>query len=295
MKDVANRIIQSSIREGLIKDASNLSIVDQRDFRKKAEEMSGLLEKKFPDIEFLEDNKVILIFRYFMGKAAETCISDELYSSKKDRFCNITYIFDDVDKEYFTINIPAHYSFELSDLSMHYLRPLKNDIEYIRNNGNTIESFSSAIIQWQLIAYTNAYLREAYKVHGQFKNESIKTLDEVMICAIRGVFDQLNLKGWEIEEMNISLLNPWNIKARYKNRKYALLLRTNYGLNNANIRKSEITKLAKYCDEYDYSVGYVLVDLRSTIESHKKSQVILIGDKMNFRITSFQLFEKKDK
>lgn len=237
------------------------------------------------------------IFRYFMGKAAETCIADELYQSDKERICNITYLLSDVDNEYFKINIPAHYMFELSDLAMHYLLPIKEDVEYMRSEKDLMSSLSSAIVYWQVVAYSHAHLRKAYTAHGKYDNNSIKTLDEIRICAFKGMLQNLSSNGWKIEKMNYLLSNPWNVIAKYKDKDYALLLRINHGLFKASIAIEDLEKLVDYVKgekDKKFSVGYILINIESADEQHQSDKVIITGDKMKFEITDLQLYDQKE-
>ena len=112
--ETEKRVIESAISHYLIKNPSDVQIAYERGFQKKAVELSKLFKEQYPNVSTMSDIEIMRIFRYFMGKAAETCIADELYQSDKERICNITYLLSDVDNEYFKINIPAHYMFELN-------------------------------------------------------------------------------------------------------------------------------------------------------------------------------------
>ena len=297
LTEIRSRIINSAIQYYLINSQSELQIVNDRDFIPKAEAAAELFNSNYSDVSALSDAQIIRIFRYFMGKAAETCIADELYGTDKERICNITYLLSDVDNEYFHINIPAHYMFELSDLSMHYLLPLKEEIEYIRTKGDIMKNLSSAIIYWQMVGYAHAHQRKAFTAHGRYENSSIKTLDEIRICAFKGMMQNLSLNGWKIEKMNYLLSNPWNIIAQHDGNDYLLLLRTNYGFLNAGVTIEEMRKLAdfaKTATDNSYSIGYILVDINSANEQHKKDHVIIIGDQMKFEIKDFPLFQKEE-
>ncbi len=293
MEQIKNRIIASSLSERLINSPSDMDIVNQRRFHDIARSMTELFENHFPHVDVLPDEKIMKIYRYFMVKAAETCISDELYASNKERICSISYIWDDIDKVYHTINIPAHYIFELQDLAMHYLIPIKETIEYIRENGSFVDMFSAAIEYWQMVAYTNAYLRKSYKAHGRYENSTIKTLDEVMICALRGISQNLLSSGWSIKSMNYKITNPWNMIAQYGNDTFALLVRVNYGHSKASVTIDDVKELAEFAKEKDYPLGYILVDINSSDSNHKEDNVIIIGDSMNCQITKFNRFSKK--
>ncbi len=297
LTEIRSRIINSAIQHYLINSQSELQIVNDRDFIPKAEAAAELFNSKYSDVSALSDAQIIRIFRYFMGKAAETCIADELYGTDKERICNITYLLSDVDNEYFHINIPAHYMFELSDLSMHYLLPVKEEIESMRTEDDIMRYLSSAIIDWQMVAYAHAHQRKAYTAHGRYDNSSIKTLDEIRICAFKGMLQNLSSNGWKIEKMNYLLSNPWNVLGEYNGKKCMLLLRTNYGFFNAGITIEELTKLADYVKasgNKNYSIGYILTNIDSTNEQHKEDHVILIGDQMKFEIKELQMFSKKE-
>ena len=108
LTEIRSRIINSAIQHYMIKSQSELQIVNDRVFIPKAEAAAELFNSKYSDVSALSDAQIIRIFRYFMGKAAETCIADELYGTDKERICNITYLLSDVDNEYFHINIPAN-------------------------------------------------------------------------------------------------------------------------------------------------------------------------------------------
>lgn len=302
------RVIKKAITHGLIKNPSDVQIAYDRGFQTKAAELSKLFEEHYADVTKLSDIQLVRIFRYFMGKAAETCIADDLYMPDEKRICNVVYRLSDVDKEFFEISIPAHYMFELSDLAMHYLLPLQEDIEDIRLYAEIgsmrFEEFeedfkrglSSALIYWQIVSYSHAHLRKSYACHGQYDNKSIKTLDEIRICALRGTLQNLSANGWKIEKMNYLLSNPWNIIGQHNGEDFMLLLRTNYGRFNAGITLEELKKLvdcAKDSKEKNYAVGYILVDINSANEQHKEDHVIIIGDQMEFRIKDVQLYQQK--
>ena len=295
--ETEKRVIESAISHYLIKNPSDVQIAYERGFQKKAVELSKLFEEHYPNVSTMSDIEIMRIFRYFMGKAAETCIADELYQSDKERICNITYLLSDVDNEYFKINIPAHYMFELSDLAMHYLLPIKEDVEYMRSEKDLMSSLSSAIVYWQVVAYSHAHLRKAYTAHGKYENNSIKTLDEIRICAFKGMLQNLSSNGWKIEKMNYLLSNPWNVIAKYKDKDYALLLRTNHGLFKASIAIEDLEKLVDYVKgekDKKFSVGYILINIESADEQHQSDKVIITGDKMKFEITDLQLYDQKE-
>lgn len=295
--ETEKRVIESAISHYLIKNSSDVQIAYERGFQKKAVELSKLFEEHYPNVSTMSDIEIMRIFRYFMGKAAETCIADELYQSDKERICNITYLLSDVDNEYFKINIPAHYMFELSDLAMHYLLPIKEDVEYMRSEKDLMSSLSSAIVYWQVVAYSHAHLRKAYTAHGKYDNNSIKTLDEIRICAFKGMLQNLSSNGWKIEKMNYLLSNPWNVIAKYKDKDYALLLRTNHGLFKASIAIEDLEKLVDYVKgekDKKFSVGYILINIESADEQHQSDKVIITGDKMKFEITDLQLYDQKE-
>lgn len=295
--ETEKRVIESAISHYLIKSPSDVQIAYERGFQKKAVELSKLFEEHYPNVSTMSDIEIMRIFRYFMGKAAETCIADELYQSDKERICNITYLLSDVDNEYFKINIPAHYMFELSDLAMHYLLPIKEDVEYMRSEKDLMSSLSSAIVYWQVVAYSHAHLRKAYTAHGKYDNNSIKTLDEIRICAFKGMLQNLSSNGWKIEKMNYLLSNPWNVIAKYKDKDYALLLRTNHGLFKASIAIEDLEKLVDYVKgekDKKFSVGYILINIESADEQHQSDKVIITGDKMKFEITDLQLYDQKE-
>ena len=295
MEDIRNRIIKRCINEGLIKSPSDLSITDQRDFKKKSIESSKLFEDHYSNVSTLSDAQIIRIVRYFMGKAAETCIADDLYSKAENRICNITYLLSDVDKEYFGINIPSHYMFELSDLSMHYLVPIKEELKQMKRDDDFIKQLSISIIYWQIVAYANAHLRKSYKAHGHYDNTSIKTLDEIRITAFKGLQERLTLNGFKIEKMNYLLSNPWNVIGRYKDKDCAMLMRTNHGYFKAGVTIEELEKLVDFAKEHEdrnYSIGYMLVNIESANEQHNKDHIIITGDEMKFEITNFQLYHK---
>lgn len=281
----------------MIKAPSDLQIADDRGFTNKAIESTKLFETHYPNIESLDNIQLIRVLRYFMCKAAETCIADELYGSDKERICNITYLLCDVDNEYFHINIPPHYMFELSDLSMHYLMPLKEDIAFLRSNSNSLgRDLSSALVYWQVVAYSHAHIREAYKAHGRYENNRIKTLDEIRICALKGVLQNLTSKGWQIEKLNYLLSHPWNIIGQYDGEDYMLILSTNYGSFKAGVTIEEVGKLAdcaKASVDKDYSIGYILIDIKSADKQHEADRVIIIDDKMKCEIIEFPLYHKE--
>jgi hypothetical protein len=288
-------IYESALKHGLINSYSDLEITTERGFKDKAREASKLFESHYTHLEELSNDQLIRVLRYFMGKAAERCIADELYASDDKRICNITYLLSDVDSEYFGINIPAHYMFELSDLSMHYLMPLKEYIERGRSEKNIQSALTSSIIHWQIIAYTHAYLRKAYKAHGHYENSSIKTLDEIRITAFKALQQKLLPNGWEIEKMNYLLSSPWSIIGRYKDQNCAMLFRTNHGYFNERITIEELEKLVDFAEEHkdkNYSIGYILAKIESSNKQHNKDQVIITGDNMKFDITDFKLYRK---
>lgn len=294
--EIKERVIESAIRHGLIKSPSELKISNERGFNNKAKESAELFMVKYSDELTLSDVQIIRIFRYFMGKAAETCIADELYKSDKERICNVTYLLSDVDNEYFHINIPPHYMFELSDLSMHYLLPLKEAIESMKSE-DYMKDLSLALIYWQMVAYIHAHKRNSYTAQGRYDNSKIKTLDEIRICAFNGMLQNLSSNGWKIEKMNYLLSNPWNVIGKYNGNDCMLLLRTNYGFFDAGITIEELSKLADYAKSSEgknYSIGYVLANIHSANEQHKEDHVILIGDQMRFEIKDLQMFGKRE-
>ena len=291
--DIEKTVYDCAIKHTLINNTADIKIAVDRGFSIKAFDMSILFEAHYPDLNSLSDIQIIRIVRYLMAKAAERCIADELYESDETRICNTTYMWDDVNNEYFHINIPIHYMFELSDLSMHYLIPLKEYVEYLRGDGCMTDLYG-AILFWQYVAYSHAHFREAYKSHGTYENKSIKTLDEIRICAFKGVQQNLLSNGWTIEKMVLS--DSWNIIAKYDGTDYMLLLRTNYGPFNAGITIEELRNLAVCANNYqdkNYSVGYILVNIDSANLQHKNDHVIIIGDKMTFEIKDLKLFQKK--
>ena len=295
MEEIEKRVIDSAIGQHLIDSPSDAQIAYECGFQEKAIELSKLFEGKYQNVESLSDAQIIRIIRYFMGKAAETCIADELYSSDEKRICNITYLLSDVDNEYFGINIPSHYMFELSDLSMHYLLPLKAFIEQARKEDDFMEKLSSSIMYWQIVAYANAHLRKSYKAHGHYDNTSIKTLDEIRITAFKGLQERLTSNGFKIEKMNYLLSNPWNVIGRYKDKDCAMLMRTNHGYFKAGVTIEELEKLVDFAKEHEdrnYSIGYMLVNIESANEQHNKDHIIITGDEMKFEITNFQLYHK---
>jgi hypothetical protein len=180
---------------------------------------------------------------------------------------------------------------------MHYLLPIKEDVEYMRSEKDLMSSLSSAIVYWQVVVYSHAHLRKAYTAHGKYDNNSIKTLDEIRICAFKGMLQNLSSNGWKIEKMNYLLSNPWNVIAKYKDKDYALLLRTNHGLFKASIAIEDLEKLVDYVKgekDKKFSVGYILINIESADEQHQSDKVIITGDKMKFEITDLQLYDQKE-
>ena len=294
-EEIESKVIECAIRHHLIKHSSDLEITTARGFNGKAVSIAKLFEDKYIHIEDISNIQKIKIFRYFMGKAAETFIADELYADDEERVCEISYLLDEVDKEYFTINIPAHYIWILSDLSLNYLLPLKEFIQTASLEECDLHFFSTAVYYWQQVAYADAHIRKAHQTDCGYDNKKIKTLDEIRIVAIHGLSKLMITNGWTINKMNYLLSSPWSIIGSYKGEQYALLVRINYGFQKAVITINELKGLADYVKTIESSIGlgYVLVDIQSANQQHKKDKLIIIGDKMNFEIVDFQQFNKK--
>ena len=291
MDNSMNIIYESAIKHGLINSYSDLEIATERGFQKRACEASKLFEGHYTHLETLSNEELMRILRYFMCKAAESCIADELYSSDKDRTCNVTYLLNEVDDHHYTINIPAHYIWELDDLSLYYLMPIKEIID-IAKESNRFDSIYNYIVDWQLIAYAHAHIKGAYKAHIRYDNKLIRTLDETRIIALRGIMDVMTNNGWKVEKMNYLLSNPWSIIGKHNEKDFAILLRTNYGYRKANLSEMELDKLATFAQGANYSLGYMMVDINSVDQQHEKDKVIIIGDQINFKITAFKLFDR---
>ena len=286
-------IYESAIKHGLINSYSDLEIATEHGFQNKAYEASRLFESHYTHLETLSDNELMRVIRYFMCKAAESCIADELYSSDKDRTCNVTYLLNEVDDHHYTINIPAHYIWELDDLSMHYLMPIKEVLEIVRQE-KQMDSIYHSISDWQCIAYAHAHIKEAYKAHIHYDNKSIRTLDETRIIALRGIMDIMSNNGWKVEKLNYLLSNPWSIIGKHNGKDFAIILRTNYGYRKATLSEMELDKLATFAQDANYSLGYMMVDIHSVDQQHEEDKVIIIGDQININITAFKLFDRKN-
>jgi len=277
-----NRIIADAIEERLINNESDLSLSEI--FFERAYQHSKDFLDIVPDINAKTDVEIVRIFRYYMCKAAETYIHDVLYADNQERICNITYDKGEFDTEYFSINVPNVYIWTLSDLSMHYLMPLYRCVQYLRQKNIVEESVRNAILYWQIIAYTNASLRDAARCNGQYEPESIKTLDEIRIPSIEYVGHCMTKQGWLIEQTNYLMSSKWNIQAWKDNEKYAILVRTNHGHSEAGITKCELWSLLEYAHAEGCHCGYILVKTNSVQESHAKDKVILLEDEMQFHI-----------
>jgi len=234
------------------------------------------------------------LIRYFYIKFIENRIASDLYTNtSRGNVCDVFFSPFDVTLKSYPTNLPSHLEDLVNDHQEEGDRLASSIINELSKplSNSTLETVLNAVgFLGQTIGYHLG--KENHQYLGLNCSEML-TRNELNEVAGVNLCKWLENNGFSIEETNYTRDTVQNIIANIENQKVFILMTAEIAPKNPGFLQMDCDALYEAASREGAIPYYASVSIASCNKDHFDKQVILFGDKVQYRINAFGELEKE--
>ena len=234
------------------------------------------------------------LIRYFYIKFIENRIASDLFANtSRGNVCDIFFSPFDVPLKSYPTNLPSHLEALVNEHQEEGGRLATSILNNFREpiSGSELETILNAVgFLGQTIGYHLGKENQSYK---GFNCSELLTRNELNEIAGVNFCKWLESNGFSIEETNYTRDTVQNIIANIEGRKVFILLAAEIAPKNPGFLPMDLDALYEAASNEGALPYYASVSIASCDKDHFDKQVVLFGDKVQYRVNAFGELEKE--